>query len=90
MEFVVKHFSVLYPDITYAEVESTFLLAYINTWGFHVPGPDPDSQGNVISIQKDHFLIKKFKVSLLELVFTTLVQCSTIRAIQMPHSYPLA
>lgn len=45
MEFVVKHFSVLYPDITYAEVESTFLLAYINTWGFHVPGPDPDSQG---------------------------------------------
>ena len=52
MEFVVKHFSVLYPDITYAEVESTFLLAYINTWGFHVPGPDPDSQGNVISIQK--------------------------------------
>ena len=45
MEFVVKHFSILYPDITYAEVESTFLLAYINTWGFHVPGPDPDSQG---------------------------------------------
>lgn len=55
MEFVVKHFSVLYPDITYAEVESTFLLAYINTWGFHVPGPDPDSQGNDISIQKDIF-----------------------------------
>ena len=45
IDFAVKHFSNLYSDVTYSEIESIFLLAYINTWGFHVPGPDPESKG---------------------------------------------
>ena len=45
IDFAVKHFSHLYNDVTYSEIESIFLLAYINTWGFHVPGPDPESKG---------------------------------------------
>ena len=45
IEYVVKEFKQLYPEITKEEVESIFLLAYINTWGFHVPGPDPASKG---------------------------------------------
>ena len=45
IDFAVKNFSHLYSDVTYKDIESIFLLAYINTWGFHVPGPDPESKG---------------------------------------------
>ena len=38
MEYVAKEFKPLYADLKKEEIESIFLLAYINTWGFHIPG----------------------------------------------------
>lgn len=70
------------------------LLSYLRTL-IHGASMYPDlilipKVTNQISPQKGRFLIIATKVLSLELVFTTLVQCSTIRAIQMPLSYPLA
>lgn len=45
MPFLLKAFRIIIPDLTLEDVTKTFLLAYVNSWGFHIPGPDPNSKG---------------------------------------------
>ena len=38
LPFIHRVFKQLIPDLTYEEVEKTFMIAYVNSWGFHIPG----------------------------------------------------
>jgi hypothetical protein len=41
MPFLFKNFKTLIPDLQREEIEEAFYLAYVNTWGFHIPGQNP-------------------------------------------------
>ena len=36
--FLLKVFRMVIPELTKEDVQKTFLLAYVNSWGFHLPG----------------------------------------------------
>ena len=45
LPFLLRAFRIIIPDLVLEDVRRAFLLAYVNSWGFHIPGPDPNSKG---------------------------------------------